>query len=229
MHNSFHTLMSLFLFGLLCAACATTKLAPELPIKPIEKYLHRQEKDGLVFALEPLSDPRQLREYFGDNLLKKGILPVLVVAQNRNDIETYIVSEESVSMNPGTDQGTGNVRESKGIASSAEARDAVYEKDYEGVRLAIIAPILLPAAFVDWGPTEHSKSVQQSIMSKALRRKSLVPGQSYSGCIYIKLPPDGSYDEAITIVLTAEKLKDGDSLRFTFPVNISAAIGKGVK
>ena len=229
MNISFKKFMSLFLLGWLCTACATTELAPELPLDPVEKYSHHQEKDGLAFAIQPLSDPTQLRKYFGDNLLKKGILPVLIVAQNHNGIETFLVSEDNVSINPGHGQSKGNDKKSERVVSSAEAGSAAYEKDYEGVRLAILAPILLPAAFVDWGPTEHSKSVQHNIMAKALRRKSLSPGQSYSGCIYIKLSTDSSNSEVITIVLTAEKFKDGESLDFAFPVKISTAISKEVK
>lgn len=229
MYISLKKCVPLFLLGALCMACATTQLASEFPLEPVEKYPHHQEKDGLALAVQPLTDPALLDEYFGDNLLRKGILPVLVVAQNQNDSETYLVSEDKVSMHPGEDPETGNDQKPQGIVSSAEARKAAYEKDYQGVRLAILAPILLPAAFVDWGPTEHAKSVQHNIMSKALRRKSLSPGQSYSGCIYVKLPADGSFSDLITIVLTAEKLKDGAPLRFAFPIHISAAMPKEVK
>ena len=37
---SLNKIMSLFLLGSLCTACATTTLAPELPVEPVEKYAY---------------------------------------------------------------------------------------------------------------------------------------------------------------------------------------------
>jgi len=223
---SLNKMMTLFLLGLLCTACGTTTLAPELPVESVEKYAYHQEQEGFTLCLKPLSDPAQLDEYFGDNLIKKGLLPVFVVAQNRNSMETYLVSPDSVSANLSTDQDTGSTGGSALVISSVEARKAAHEQDYSGVRLAIIVPVLLPVAFVDWGPTEHSKSVQHNIISKAFRKKVLSPGQSCAGCIYLKLPPGNAYDDTVTIILDIEKLKGGEPLRFSFPVTMPATISK---
>jgi hypothetical protein len=209
----------LVLVGSLCAGCATTRLAPEIPVGQVEEYAHYQEKGGLAVAMESLSDSAELREYFGDDLLEKDLLPILVVAQNKSSEETYLISAEGVSIDSGPDQG-GDTNASEKVASSVEARDAAYEKDYGGIRAAIVSPILLPVAFVDWGPSEHSKSVQHNIVSKALGRKSLSPGQSHAGCVYLRLPPGQSDGKATHMVLVAERLMGGEPLRFSIPVTI---------
>jgi hypothetical protein len=209
-------------------ACSTTQIAPTFNIERPDLYKQNQEQDGLSVAVQPIVSQDELQTFFGDNLLKKGILPVLIVVENRNKTQTYLISIEQISLESDS---SGNADSSHGsvAASSLDTRKATYKKSKEGIGTVAVgalvgglvtAAILLPAAFIDWGPTEHSKAVQHNIVAKSLGKKTLSQDQRHSGCIYITVPPDISID-ATTLVVTMEEIAGGLPLRFEFPLNIS--------
>lgn len=195
------------------ASCTTTQIAPSLNIEHPDNYKQHQEQEGLAIAIHPIVNRKEMFSYFNDDLFSKGILPVLIVAENKNKTQTYLISSDQVFLK---DDSAGSTV----IASSVDTRKTTYEKSYKGIGVVLVGgPMFLPFAFLDWGPSEHSKIVQHNIVSKALQRKSLSPNQIHSGCIYLTLPQNNSTATA-TLVLISERINGESPLRFDFALDI---------
>ena len=212
------------------AGCATTHIAPVINIeRPVDYKLH-QEQEGLTIAVHPIDKQEEMLTYFDDDLLKKGILPVLIVAENNNRTQTYLISQEQVSLKVGPTGTTLSSHGSAGVTSSIDdSRDSAGDKVLRGVGIVLFVggPLALPLAFIDWGPTEHSRAVQHNIISKALQRKTLSQNQKNSGCVYLKLPSNNS--KAATLVVTVEKITGGTPLQFEFVLDVSSKTSAEVK
>src|SRR5438132_14385297 len=45
-------------------------------------YANTAEKNGVTIGIQPITDKREVKETFKMNLLEKGLLPILLVAEN---------------------------------------------------------------------------------------------------------------------------------------------------
>src|SRR5690349_496144 len=61
-----------------------------------DTYAQHQEKKGLTIAVKPFTDEKEVRDTFKMNLLSKGLLPILVVAENRNPSSSFQIAKEDV-------------------------------------------------------------------------------------------------------------------------------------
>jgi hypothetical protein len=202
--------------ALCCAAicslsgCEASKPPPSVSLVQIDHYKLSQQKDGLVIAVEPVASRTEMQKYFEENLLKKGILPVLIVAENRNKTQTYLLSPNQIKLIASMDPSGSSL----GVAGSDDTRKATYESNFNWAEVAMFG-----LAGMHFGPTEHSKVVQHNIISKALERKTLAPGQIHSGFMYLKLPRKFTTSE-VGLLVPVERIGGGSSLQYEFKLVI---------
>ena len=204
-------LFLLILFCFFSFGCTTANIAPDFPVKKCAEYLSCQVKDGLQVGIHVITDNITAKQYFGTDLLAKGIIPVLVVAENHNNSLSFIspYDKPEISLAPHNKKPETKIAiPDSGIMASDSAKKAVYEREIPG----------LIFEFVDYGPTEKSVSVQQNIILKSLKKKTLSPGEKQSGFLYLSLPAKIDQNVQLLITLNAMNLslKKIEAFNFIF-------------
>ena len=196
-------------------ACTTPKPAT-IDTQLVTQEGFEQIQEGLKIYIRPLRDKTEIKRYFGANLLDKDILPIFVSAENKSESKYFLVEPADLYQ-----QNRGEYMTAK------EAKNTVYEKDTQLERGMIVAgPIFwlvaIPMAMSDYGPTDASKSLQQAMITKALRKQTLTPGKKESGFIYYHIPPEMLSAEKVGINLKATELDSLDVIFFRFTKEMSA-------
>ena len=206
-------LMSALFLLVACGATKPAVIGSELA--QVKGY--EETKNGLRIYIRPLQDKNEIKKYFGADLLKKNILPIFVLAENRNDTAYFLVEPAPPARDERIDNGGGTAA----FVSAEDAKKSVYKKDTQlEIGLAMAGPIfwlaLIPIAMADYGPTDASKSLQQALITQSLRKQTLSPGKTEQGFIYYQLPPDDSSAETIGITLQATNIETQDVMYFSF-------------
>jgi hypothetical protein len=245
-HNALNTMMHghlkmcclLLLLPLIFFACATDR--PSV----IDSQLTRQEgyeqiKEGLRIYVRPLLDEKEVKRYFGANLLDKNILPVFILAENKNPTRYFLIEPADQD-----DQASSNMPERKGdesrpkndaSISSKDAKEMVNETDRDRFLVStgvlggpIIFLAVLPFAVMSdfqYGPTDASKSLQQALITQAFRKQTLTSGRTEQGFLYFQIPPDRPANRTIGILIKATDMETQEALFFRF-TKVSKSGGK---
>lgn len=217
-------IMVLALLGLpLVFGCTTPKPAM-VDSKLSEQTGFEQQQQGLRIYIRPLRDKKEIKRYFGSDLLSKKILPVFVLAENRSDASFFLVEPADVYREEGKIPGkTAAKAEDGSYISAKDAKRSVYQKDAGPEGLLLLTPpifwlgvIPLMAMDLDPGPTDASKSLQQALITNAPRKQTLTPGKSESGFLYYHLPDGTDAEKNVGINLRATNTETQDEIYFRF-------------
>lgn len=218
-----HILVPLFILSLF--SCSTKKPAGIDSQLTIQKG-SEQVKQGLRIYIRPLREPDEIKKYFGANLLEKDILPIFILVENKSESKYFLVEPENQLQEHSKSKGNEKPIETQSnrgkYITATEAKNSVYVKDsgLEGALILTTGPIFwlaaIPLAMTDYGPTDASKSLQQALITKSLRRQTLTPGKTESGFLYYHIPPDISSGENIGIKLKATDLDTSEVIYFPF-------------
>ena len=137
---------------------------PDYPVRPAGEYANKVVKAGLIVAVEPVEVPEQQKTYFNSNLSSMGMLPVFIVIQNTSATDTYLFDKSAV-----------------GLGDAAEITG-------KGTRKT--ASLLGSGGLVDLTLVTDVKQVQENLMKKEVRSKTLSPGSSVYGFVYVPVPTD---------------------------------------
>lgn len=210
-------------------SCSTEK--PSL----IDSQLIRQEgyeqsKDGLRIYVRPILDEKEVKKYFGANLLERNILPVFVLAENNNPTRYFLVEatdqdDRAYSKAPEKNDIKSKPENDIGV-SSKEAKEMVYETERDRFLVStgvlggpIIFLAVLPFAVMSdfqYGPTDTSKSLQQALITQSLRKQTLTSGRTEQGFIYFQIPPDRPDNRTIGILIKATDVETQEAMFFRF-------------
>ena len=137
---------------------------PDYPARSAGEYSNKVTTAGLIVAVEPVEDPTQQKTYFNSRLSSNGILPVFVVIQNNSATDTYLFDSSAVGLGDAPDV-TG-----KGTRKTASR--------------------LGSGGLVDLTLVTDATDVRENLMKKQVRSKTLSPGSSVHGFVYVPVPTD---------------------------------------
>lgn len=182
--GSFGRIVALSLAPVFCAAGATF---PDYPVRPASDYAVRAEKAGIVIGIQPVKDSREQLAYFKWVLTSarpQNILPVFVVLDNVSSGDTFLFDMKMVRFNVDvpSKRGQRSVTPKAGVARP-------------------ISSSWSPAPFGI--PSTHVWDVNDNMRKKELASKTVPPGASMHGFLYIPTPAHGR----------------GSSLRLQIPVS----------
>jgi hypothetical protein len=136
----------------------------DYPVRPAGEYANKVAKASLIVAAEPVEDAEQQKTYFNSHLSSKGILPVFIVIQNTSATDTYLFDSSAVGLGDAPDA-TG-----KGARKTASR--------------------LGSGGLVDLTLVTDASDVRENLMKKQVRSKTLPPGSSVHGFVYVPVPTD---------------------------------------
>ncbi|HEX2237646.1 MAG TPA: hypothetical protein VHJ19_04660 [Gammaproteobacteria bacterium] len=67
------------------SACATRYEVVQLPLRDADLYPLSQAKGMITVAVDEINNPERARQYFGVNLIERGILPINITISNHGE------------------------------------------------------------------------------------------------------------------------------------------------
>jgi len=207
---SFRVLVLLLFSMLLTNGCATLYLQ-EYKTKKIEEYRYLQAKDGLTVAIYPLTNKEENETFFGIDIANTNILPILVIAENRNASSSFILSKDRCSIKVGA---VPTVR-------VAGREQAVSDGEGQAILLTSVGAIggLLPFSGAVLGASKiisDASIIQHSFTVNELQTHTLSPGKVAHGFVYFKLPEENNVSGQWNFHLEAIDLRDKTIRQFDF-------------
>lgn len=168
----FWNLVYAFIFvGVVACSTMTIKQYPEPPNSLFE---NAKTIEGVTAVAQPLLNQEDLKNYFGVNLLEKGILPIYLVVKNDNPHDSFILTTESVQI------------QLEGNKNSIEDPAREKQEAGEAIGLAgaiLVSPLLLSVAIQQ---LSSASIIEENFESKKFRTKTIDPGQQVSGFLYFR-------------------------------------------
>lgn len=146
---------------------------PEYAARPAAEYPVTAEKAGLAIGVQPLEDLKDQKTYFNTELTPKGFVPVFIVIQNGLTSDSFLFEKTNV--------GYGGVSESAGPNARSKT----------GERMAMVGLGGLIAVKL----ITNASEVQENLLKKEVQSKTLSPGASVHGFLYIPVPKKGERDK----------------------------------
>ena len=153
--------------------CAADKF-PDYPARPAGDYAVTAQQAGLIVGVQPVEDVKEQKTYFNTELAPKGFVPVFVVIQNQSSEDSFLFDKTKLAYGDST-----------GAAPDTRSQAG------EAVALMSLAAISLAGAFVAMKLISNASQVQQNILKKEVQSKTLSPGTSVHGFLYVPAPKKG--------------------------------------
>ena len=160
---------------------------PDYPVRKAGEYAATAEKAGLTIGVQPVEDPKDQKTYFGTVLTAQGFLPVFIVLQNGSSGESFLFDKTGVTYGP--------------AASSLSATPKAGEKAADGVALVSGLAVSPPGLVVAAALAVKASQVQHNILKKEVQSKTLSPGVSACGFLYIPVPKNAPRQKTVLRVL----------------------------
>lgn len=149
---------------------------PDYPIRPAGDYGITAEKAGLTIGVQPVEDLKEQKTYFHTELTPKGFVPVFVVIQNGSSGDSFLFDKTGI---------TYGESESDGSAPDA------HSKAGQATAVASLAALSFVGAVVAAKLMANATEVQQDILKKEVQSKTLSPGGSVHGFLYVPVQKKG--------------------------------------
>lgn len=156
---------------------------PDVDVRPASEYALSEEAEGLIISVDPLLERRRVMSTFGVDLLRRGVLPVLVVAENKSAAIGFYLQKEYCSLGVPTDS-----------ASWEDLRVGDSKVNFAAVgAVQMLSPVMgLLALGIGGDAAIRDHKARQNLVDKELREKTLFPGESQCGFLYFRY--DGPVD-----------------------------------
>ena len=195
--------------------CSTMKMTP-LTTGRADSYAQHEQKNGVVVGIRPMTGKREIKDMFKVNLLDKGVLPILVVAENQSASASFIIAKDKVSiLNEAT--GTTSSSQRKKVTSGSGEALAITG----GILVATGSLVAAPLLFTGMQKASNATVIEFNLADKEFYSWTLGPGEKAQGFVYFQFPkgspPSGNYH----VVAEVKNPASGEATSFDFPVNLT--------
>ena len=199
------TLKALMLMTLALAGCASSYQVVEVPQREADLYPYSQTRNGLTVAVDEIASSDRAARYFGANLVRMGVVPVVVVVSN-NGVARIDLKPSDVLVRQGTE-----------IIDPLPLETVVaMVKSQHGH--------LLPST---------QKEIAGYFDAVVFKNRVLTPAETYQGVLFFPIAPQQKnpdslfssmslfHESGLQVVVGARDLDTGNRMRFgPFPLVI---------
>ena len=150
----------------------------EFAVQPFDHYPCSEVKKALAIAIQPLTDKKECKKYFGTNILAMNILPVFVIVENRSHSSSFLLSNDQLSLT--------------GVAESHEGPVCPKIDTSAGTAVSSVGALLIspPLMLMGTAMVSNSAEIRHNLQIKQLRTVTLSPGRVAQGFAYFNLPEE---------------------------------------
>jgi hypothetical protein len=214
------SVVTVFVFSL--ASCAPVQIQRNIAQKAGD-YRFTTREHGFQISADPYKEEKRLHDYFGCDLLSRGVLPVLVVIENRDADDGYsLINEKASLMMKNTDMRTGSGAVSADDLNTDELHKALHSGQLKAANVltplaALAFPLLIPAAALGYSAKkriEDEVAIRRNLEDKQITNKTLYRGGTQSGFLYFPINKENI--EAVQgIKLSMKNLRSNETVSFT--------------
>lgn len=175
----------------LLSGCATP---PPYPSVTAEACRVHNAQQGLEVGIKPLFDKQELDHYFGTDMVSRGILPVLVVAENHSTNASYLLAANNCSLS-----------QSSGFAKKTDLPSG------NALGWAFGGGLISTAIVAD------AQSKRTGMAIKELHAQTVSPGQSDQGFAYFRVPDTLRQGQQLVATVRVPCLGVNQILTFKLP------------
>ena len=219
--NSFK--IGLFIFIALISSISTN-CAQQLQLKKAtpqktETYSFVTSNSGIQIAVDLYKDQAKLQEYFGCDLLSRGLLPVFVVIENQTASDGYILLPDGAKLLM-SDQGNNQKNDGSQNDELTNARQNNTNANTIGAAAiamlgAIGIAVALPIMFATENQVANEYDIGSNMEQKRLVTKTVYQGCSHSGFLYFNIGNKEALELLQGISLKAKNIRTNEMLPFT--------------
>jgi len=218
------------------ASCSTIEIQKVTPEKA-DYYKFVSQNAGFKISVDPYKEENRLKEYFGCDLLSRGILPVLLVIENQDAEDGYILVKENSGLlieNPdskNTLNNSGNESYKADNLNQAVKTDAAI-KNLGAAALvgslpfyatgAIAGPIILvgiiPMAMLE-KRVKDELEIKKNVEDNLIVNKTIYRGGSHNGFLYFKLNSKDDMVNVKGILICIKNIRTNELLSFKININ----------
>lgn len=155
---------------------AETKF-PDYPARKASDCAVTGRSGELVVGVQPIEDLKDQKTYFNIESTPKGFIPVYIVLENGSSGDSFLFDRTAIKLGQGGSSGSSPKTTMNAGKTAAIDSGAVF----------------LPLAGSIFGIIAFNKAdaVRQNIMAKEVQSKTLSPGVSVQGFLYVPVPKKG--------------------------------------
>jgi len=211
----------LLVLPILGSGCSTMKVSP-LSTGNAASYAEHEEKNGLVFAIRPMTDRQEIEDMFKIDLLDKGLIPILVVAENQSPAASFIILKNKVYVQNGA---TAMSNSSPRKKMTTGTGDAMLNTGAVMVGLGGFAlPLLVvgaPILFTGEQKASNASVIEFNLADKEFYSRTVGPGEKAQGFVYLQLPKEAPDGGNYHVVAEVQNSATGESTTFDLPASFT--------
>jgi len=165
------------------SASAGPKFA-DYPVRKASECAAIAERAGLMIGAQPVEDLDEQKAYFSTELKPKGFVPVFMVLENGSSGDSFLFDKTAIKLGEAglSDSTPQTMTKGKAAAIDSGAIASVFFVPLAGAVFASIA-------------FNHAAAVQQNILRREIQSKTLSPGVSVHGFLYVPVPKKGAREK----------------------------------
>ena len=206
--GKFHKTVAAAVMVLTLTGCSTVEIQKERA-QPALAYSSHTEFGGLVISVEPYTEKDRLVKFFGCDLVARGVLPVLVVIENVEAGDGYVLLKENstlVMQNP-------DLNSPGGIPGNANAKaKAAYEsaRATETVAGLLMSPLLGVLSAFYGNEFQNEVTILENLRYKELAPKTIYRGGAQNGFLYFKFDRKEDLEHLTAVRVDMKNVRTGE-------------------
>ena len=193
---------------MLVSVSSFAKTPPPTPPLPSEDQMKFSvgDNDGLHISISPITNPKKSKQYFAADLLKENQLPVYIKAVNKNPSTSFVITRKLIRLGDG----------------SKLVEEEVGGPAIKGMGLWKGGGYLAAPIFFMAGAKKISKSATtiHYYVNKALYAKTLSPGETTRGFVYLKIPEERNGSESWSVNIKVIDLTSQERVNINIPISL---------
>jgi hypothetical protein len=206
--------MVLLVIGLVLSACAS--YSPSLVrLEPTGPSTSRQVSGDFTIYVEEFATPEKSEKAFDTNLVKEGVLPLLIQVQN-NSQHPYEVKKMDIIL-----QEIGSSAALPPLTPEQTAKKAKKNALTRAIGWSMIVPIVaIPVAVTASAvhTSKVNKQIAQDFSAKGFPDGTIMPSKEQSGFVFFELPKGRKDLSGLNLQVTPRKEGTGEFLTITSPL-----------
>ena len=200
---------------LLGSGCSTMKMT-QLRTGGADSYTQHEQKNGVVVGVRPMTDKREIEDMFKVNLLNKGLLPILVVVENKSQAASCMIAKDQIVV----------VNEATGATSSSQRKQVTSGagaamRDTGAVLVAVGSLAAAPLLFTGMQQASNASVIEYNLADKEFYSWTLGPGEKAQGFVYLQFPKDSPPSGNYHVAAEVKNPATGEATTFDFPVHLT--------
>ena len=172
----------------------------DYPSRKASECANTAGKLGLVVGIQPVEDLNDQKSYFSADLKQKGFVPVYIVIENQSSADSFLFDKGALKVGVGATTGSGPNTDSKGV---------------ETLQVASALAISPVGIIIGAKLAKDEALVQTNLLKKEVQSKTVSPGSSTSGFLYLPVPKVGPR-QPIHLIISIIRSGDDEPFRLDF-------------